>query len=73
MATANMRRVHRRNYEILEEARVEQIAMVTRRRRLKWFGHEDGEEASYRETTDAMQGLSQKRHESLEDPRGMGN
>ena len=30
---------HRRNEEILEEARVEPIAMVMRRRRLEWFGH----------------------------------
>ena len=30
---------HRRNDEILEEAKVEQIAMVMRRRRLEWFGH----------------------------------
>ena len=31
---------HRRNQEILEEAKVEPIAMVMRRRRLEWFGHE---------------------------------
>ena len=30
---------HRRNEDILEEARVEPIAMVMRRRRLEWFGH----------------------------------
>ena len=30
---------HRRNEEILEEAKVEQIATVMRRRRLDWFGH----------------------------------
>ncbi len=30
---------HRRNEEILEEARVVPIAMVMRRRRLEWFGH----------------------------------
>ena len=30
---------HRRNEEILEETRVEIIAMVMRRRRLEWFGH----------------------------------
>ena len=30
---------HRRNEEILEEAKVEQIATVMRRRRLGWFGH----------------------------------
>ena len=30
---------HRRNEEILEEARVEPIATVMRRRRLEWFGH----------------------------------
>ena len=30
---------HRRNDEILEEARVEPIAMVMTRRRLEWFGH----------------------------------
>ena len=29
----------RRNEEILEEARVEPIAMVMRRRKLEWFGH----------------------------------
>ena len=29
---------HRRNEEILEEANVEPIATVTRRRRLEWFG-----------------------------------
>ena len=30
---------HRTNEEILEEARVELIPMVMRRRRLEWFGH----------------------------------
>ena len=30
---------HQRNEEILEEAKVEPIAMVMRRRRLEWFGH----------------------------------
>ena len=30
---------HRRNEEILEEAKVEPIATVMRRRRLEWFGH----------------------------------
>ena len=30
---------HRRNEEIWEEAKVEAIAMVMRRRRLKWFCH----------------------------------
>ena len=30
---------HRRNGEILEEAKVEQIATVMRSRRLEWFGH----------------------------------
>ena len=30
---------HQRNEEILEEARVVQIPMVMRRRRLEWFGH----------------------------------
>ena len=30
---------HRRNEAILEEANVEPIAMVTRMRRLEWFGH----------------------------------
>ena len=30
---------HRRNEEILGEAKVEPIAMVMRRRRLEWFGH----------------------------------
>ena len=49
MATTEMRMVrwamgvslleHRRNGEILEEAKVEQIATVVRRRRLEWFGH----------------------------------
>ena len=49
MATTEMRVVrwamevslleHRRNEEILKEARVEMIAMVMRRRRLGWFGH----------------------------------
>ena len=29
---------HRRNEEILEEAKVEHIATVMRRRRLEWFG-----------------------------------
>ena len=29
---------HRTNEEILEEAKVESIAMVMRRRRLEWFG-----------------------------------
>ena len=49
MATTEMRMVrwamgvslleHRRNEEILEEAKVEAIATVMRRRRLQWFGH----------------------------------
>ena len=49
MATAEMRMVqwamgmsllkHRRNEEILEEARMEAIATVMRRRRLELFGH----------------------------------
>ena len=49
MATTDIRMVrwamgvslleHRRNEEILEEAKVEQIAAVMRRRRLEWFGH----------------------------------
>ena len=30
---------HRRNEEILEEVKVEQIATVMRKRRLEWFGH----------------------------------
>ena len=30
---------HLRNGEILEEVKVELIAMVMRRRRLEWFGH----------------------------------
>ena len=30
---------HRRNEEILEEAKVEAIATVMRRRRLEWFRH----------------------------------
>ena len=30
---------HQRREEILEEVRVESIAMVMRRRRLEWFGH----------------------------------
>ena len=30
---------HRRNEDILEEVKVEQIAMVMRKRRLEWFGH----------------------------------
>ena len=30
---------HRRNEEILEEAKVEPIVTVMRRRRLEWFGH----------------------------------
>ena len=30
---------HRMNEEILEEAKVEPIAMVMRGRRLEWFGH----------------------------------
>ena len=49
MATTEMRMVrlamgvsqleYQRNEEILEEARVEPIAMVMRWRRLEWFGH----------------------------------
>ena len=31
---------HRRKEEILEEAEVEPIAMIMRRRRLEWFGHD---------------------------------
>ena len=49
MSTTEMRMVrwamgvsmleHRRNEEILEEAKVESITMVMRRRRLEWFGN----------------------------------
>ena len=49
MATTEMRMVrwamgvslleNRRNEEILEEAKLEPISMVMRRRRLEWFGH----------------------------------
>ena len=46
MATTEIRMVrwpvkleHRRNDQILEEAKVEPIAIVMGRRRLKWFGH----------------------------------
>ena len=49
MATTEMRMVrwpmgvslleHRRNEDILEEANVEAIATVVRRRKLEWFGH----------------------------------
>ncbi len=49
MATTEMRMVlwamgvslleHRRNEEILEEAKMEAIATVMRRRKLEWFGH----------------------------------
>ena len=49
MATTEMRMVrwamgvslleHRRNEEILEEAKMEAIATVLRQRRLEWFGH----------------------------------
>ena len=30
---------HRLNEEILDEARMQLIAMVMRKRRLEWFGH----------------------------------
>ena len=33
---------HRRNEEVLEEARVEPIVIVMRRRKLEWFGHVKG-------------------------------
>ena len=33
---------HRRNEETLEEAKLELIAMVMRKRRLEWFGHVEG-------------------------------
>ena len=49
MATAEIRMVrwalglslleHRRYEDILEEAKIEHIATVMRRRRLEWFGH----------------------------------
>ena len=68
MATTEMRMVrwamgvslleHRRNEEILEEAKVEAIATIMRRRRLEWFGHVKG-----RDETENIQAVAEMKME----------
>ena len=55
---------HRRNEEILEEARVEPIAMVMRRRRLEWLAH-----VKRRDETENIQALVETKTEGKR-PRG---
>ena len=74
MATTEMRMVrwamgvslleHQRREEILEEARVEPIATVMRRRRLEWFGH-----VKTRDETEHIRAVVEMRMEG-ERPRG---
>ena len=53
---------HRRNEEILEEAKMEAIATVMRRRRLEWFGHvkRRGETENIRAVAEMK--MEEKRH-----------
>ena len=77
---------HRRNDEILEETKVEPIAMGLRRRRLEWFGHVKRKDETENIRAVAEMRMEGKRprgrpsfqwnnsrngHESLEDQRGM--
>ena len=55
---------HRRNEEILEEAKVEPIAMFMRRRRLEWFGHVNG-----RDVTENIRAVAEMKMER-KGPRG---
>ena len=55
---------HRRNEEIFEEARMEPIAMVMRRRRLEWFGH-----MNRRDETENIQAVVEMKMEGKR-PRG---
>ena len=55
---------HRRNEEILEEAKVEPIAMVIRRRRLEWVGH-----AKRRDETENIRAVVEMKMEGKR-PRG---
>ena len=47
---------HRRNEEILEDAKVEAIAMVMRRRRLEWFGN-----VKRRDETENIRAVAEKK------------
>ena len=74
MATTEMRMVrramgmslleHRRNEEILEEAKVEQIVTVMRRRRLEWFRH-----VKIRDETESIRAVVEMKMEGKR-PRG---
>ena len=55
---------HRRNYEILEEANVVPIAMVTRRRRWEWLGH-----AERRDESETIRAVAEMKMEGKR-PRG---
>ena len=55
---------HRRNEEILEEAKVEQIAMVMRRRRRERFGH-----VKRRDETENIRAVAEMKMEGKR-PRG---
>ena len=52
---------HRRNEEILEEAKVEPIAMFMRRRRLEWFGHVNGRDVTENIRADVEMKIEGKR------------
>ena len=55
---------HRRNEDILEEARVVPIAMVMRRRRREWFGH-----VKRRDETENIRAVAEMKMEGKR-PRG---
>ena len=58
---------HRRNEEILEEARVVLIAMIMRRRRLEWFSHV--KEEMKQKTSEQRERERDKREEERERSR----
>ena len=58
---------HRRNEEILEEARVVPTAMVARRRRLEWFGHVKRREET--ENTRAVAEMKMERKRPIGTPK----
>ena len=77
----------RRNEEILEEAKVEPMTLVTRRRRIEWFGHMKRNQATenMRAVADGessleegpaqveMDGLCYEERESIEGERGIAD
>ena len=80
MATSEMRMVrwpmvvslleHRGNEEILEEARVEPIAMVMRR--MEWFGHVKGRDEIENIRAVVEMKIEGKRRSALEEDRSCG-